>query len=106
MAVTKYLQLYGILDVSIYQFESMAAEFITDILEGQCKECYLADYNQLGVYLSAVDGNKYFGVIAVKGGYGANQKNYTKNQIEDLVKILIKNRQSKIEENGKENLIN
>jgi hypothetical protein len=92
MAVTRYLQLYGIQDVSIYSFSAIAPEFIQELVESECKECFLANYNQLGVYVSAINDNKYFVVVAVKGGYGAQQKNLNESQIEELVKVIELNR--------------
>ena len=51
------------------------------------------NYTQLGVYLSAVDVNNYFVVIAIKGGYGAQLKMYKESQIRDLVKRIELNRE-------------
>lgn len=88
MTITRYLQLYGIQDVAIYTFESIPVESIADVLESECKECYLTNYNQLGVYITAIENGKYFAVIAVKGGYGAAQKNKTESQIEEIINVI------------------
>jgi len=44
MTFTKYLQLYGISDASIYEFATLPSGYISSVVEKECKECYLQNY--------------------------------------------------------------
>ncbi len=51
MPVVQYLQLYGSLNMQTFTFESVPGVYLKELIENECKECYLQDYTQIGSYL-------------------------------------------------------
>jgi hypothetical protein len=68
MTLIQYLQLYGHLNVQIYAFPPIPADYIFDVLRDQCTNCNDPDYTRVGSYQSSLDANNYEVIIVLKGG--------------------------------------
>ncbi len=94
MTLIQYLQLYGHLNVQIYAFPAIPADYIFDVLRDQCADCSDPGFTRVGSYQSALDPNNYEVIIVLKGGNDAIYKALTKPQIAEIVARLAAARKS------------
>lgn len=85
MPLVQYLQLYGSLNMQTYTFEAVPGENVKEVVESQCKECYLQDYTQIGSYVQSLGVGNYFVIIVLSGGYGSVQQDYTTSQVNSVI---------------------
>ncbi len=83
-----YLQICGFIDIQVYEFEAIKKEFVIEVVEEECKECYSDKFRQIaGIFSEEISGD-ILAYVVVVGGLDANVVVYDKQKIDATIQRI------------------
>lgn len=83
-----YLQICGFVDIQVYEFEAIKKEFVIEVVEEECKECYSDKFRQIaGIFSEEISGD-ILAYVVVVGGLDANVVVYDKQKIDATIQRI------------------
>ena len=48
MTLVSYMQIFGVKDIKVYEFEKIPVAYFSEVIERECFECYIDVYKKIG----------------------------------------------------------
>ena len=51
MTLVSYMQIFGVKDIKVYEFEKIPVAYFSEVIERECSECYIDIYKKIGALI-------------------------------------------------------
>ena len=76
MTLVAYMQIFGVKDIKVYEFQKIPVAYFSDVIERECYECYIDIYKKIGGVVEIESQGNYYVIIVLTGGFDATKKFY------------------------------